>query len=106
MDRRVEIKAMRSDQSVFDAELSVISVNSGAPPLFVACIREIPEQKPAGPKISEPHQDQYAVNIKKTLMQTILAVTRIVEIRDPYTAAHQRRVAPSVRPHGKSLGFF
>ncbi len=105
MDRRVEIKAMRSDQSVFAAELSVISVNSGAPPLFVACIREIPEQKPADLKTSEPHQDQYAVNIKKTLMQTILAVTRIVEIRDPYTAAHQRRVAHLSARMAKALNF-
>jgi len=100
IDRRVEVKAMRSDRSVFDAELSVISVNSGSPPLFVACVRDISGQKPA-----EPDQDQHAVDIKKTLMQTILAVTRIVEIRDPYTAAHQRRVAHLSARMAKALDF-
>ena len=86
--RRVEVSAMRADQSVFDAELEVISVNSGKFPVFVAYVRDITAKKHA-----KPERGQHAINIKKTLMQAILSVSRIVEIRDPYTAGHQRRVA-------------
>ncbi|RJP85120.1 MAG: PAS domain S-box protein [Desulfobacteraceae bacterium] len=86
--RRVEVTAMRADQSVFAAELAVVSVNHRREPLFIAYIRDI-----TGRKKLEKEREQYAVNIKKTLMQTILAASRIIAIRDPYTASHQRRVA-------------
>lgn len=86
--RRVKVTAMRADQSVFAAELTVTSVNHERELVFFAYIREISGRKPV-----EEVLDQHAINIKKTLMQTILAVSRIIEIRDPYTASHQRRVA-------------
>ncbi len=86
--RRVEVRAMRSDQSVFPAEMWVISVNPERSPVFIAYIRDIFSQKEA-----EQEHRNYSINIKKTLVQTILAISRIVEIRDPYTAGHQHRVA-------------
>ncbi|MBC2717132.1 MAG: PAS domain S-box protein [Desulfobacteraceae bacterium] len=98
--RRVEVTAMRADQSVFAAELEVISVNPGSTPVFMAYLRDI-----SGQKYSEKERLQYAINIKKTLMQTILAVSRIVEIRDPYTAGHQRRVAHLAAAIAKALKF-
>jgi PAS domain S-box-containing protein len=84
--RRVEVTAMRADKSHFIAEMEVISVKKE--PVFTAYIRDISAHK----KI-EKERRQYAINIKKTLIQTILAISRTVEIRDPYTAGHQRRVA-------------
>jgi PAS domain S-box-containing protein len=86
--RRVEVDAMRADQSVFRAEMGVISVGAENSPVFIAYIRDISQQKKA-----EKEQRQYALNIKKTLVQTILSISRIIEIRDPYTAGHQSRVA-------------
>lgn len=86
--RRIEVVAMRADQSLFIAEMEVISVNPAAEPVFVTYIRDISEQKQA-----EAERRQYIINIRKTLAQTIFAVSRTVEIRDPYTAGHQRRVA-------------
>jgi len=38
-------------------------------------------------------------------MQTILAVSRIVEIRDPYTAGHQRRVSHLSARMARALNF-
>jgi len=95
---RVEVSAMRADQSVFPAELEVISVNSGKAPVFVAYLRDI-----SGQKHAEEEREQHAINIKKTLMQAILSVSRIVEIRDPYTAGHQRRVAHLAAAMAKAL---
>lgn len=86
--RRVEVSAMRADQSIFPAEMWVISVNPERSPVFIAYIRDISKQKEA-----EQEHRKYTLNIKKTLVQTILAISRTVEIRDPYTAGHQHRVA-------------
>lgn len=86
--RRVEVNAMRADQTVFPAEMWVISVNPERSPVFIAYLRDISKQKQA-----EQEHRKYTLNIKKTLVQTILAISRTVEIRDPYTAGHQHRVA-------------
>jgi putative nucleotidyltransferase with HDIG domain len=86
--RRVEVSAMRADQSVFPAEMWVISVNPENSPVFIAYIRDVSKQKEA-----EQEHRNYTLTIKKTLVQTILAISRTVEIRDPYTAGHQHRVA-------------
>ncbi len=97
--RRVEVTAMRADQSLFPAEMEVISVNPKTEPVFVAYLRDISEQKKAAEE-----RLQYALNIKKTLMQTIFAVSRTVEFRDPYTAGHQRRVAHLAATLAQALG--
>jgi len=86
--QRLKIKAMRSDQSLFPAELEVISVNPKEATVFIATIRDISDRER-----SETERRQYTMTIKKTLLKTILAISRTVEIRDPYTAGHQRQVA-------------
>ena len=98
--RRVEVTAMRADQSLFAAEMEVISANPVSAPVLIAYIRDISEKKQI-----EKERLQYAINIKKTLMQTILAISRIVEVRDPYTAGHQRRTAHLATTIAKKLKF-
>ena len=85
---RIELEAMRSGGTAFPAEVEVISVKSSKEPLFIAYVRDISERK----AIFEERL-HYADTIKTTLLQTLLAVSKTVEIRDPYTAGHQRRVA-------------
>ena len=98
--RRVEVNAKRADQSVFLAELSLISVNSNKTPLFIAHIRDI-----SGQRHERREGLQNTISIKKTLMQIILAISRIIEIRDPYTAGHQNRVAHLAANLARALNF-
>ncbi|MBE9502587.1 MAG: HD-GYP domain-containing protein [Proteobacteria bacterium] len=86
--RRIEVEAMRCGGSTFPAEIEVISISPSKEPVFIAYIRDISERKEWAEE-----RLQYAENIKRTLLQTLLAVSKTVEIRDPYTAGHQRRVA-------------
>jgi PAS domain S-box-containing protein/putative nucleotidyltransferase with HDIG domain len=86
--RRLRITAKRADASVFPAEIEVISINPETSPVFIAYIRDVSDREQF-----EQALRQSALNTKKTLLQTILAISRTVEIRDPYTAGHQRRVA-------------
>jgi PAS domain S-box-containing protein/putative nucleotidyltransferase with HDIG domain len=85
---RLKLTAMRSDHSIFPAEMEVISINPQSAPVFIAYIRDISEREQL-----EKELRQSMFNTKKTLLQTILAISRTVEIRDPYTSGHQRRVA-------------
>ena len=85
---RLKLTAMRADHSMFPAEMEVISINPQSSPIFIAYIRDISEQEQL-----EKELRQSVLNTKKTLLQTILAISRTVEIRDPYTSGHQRRVA-------------
>lgn len=86
--QRRETKALRANGDIFPAEIEIVSVSPTKTPVFMAYIRDISESKRA---IEE--RLQYANNIKKTLLHTVLAMSKIVEIRDPYTAGHHRRVA-------------
>ncbi|MEJ2155811.1 MAG: HD-GYP domain-containing protein [Desulfobacteraceae bacterium] len=86
--RRMKVTAMRADRSTFPAELEVISINPQSTPVFIAYIRDISERERL-----EKDLRQSVLNTKKTLLQTILAISRTVEMRDPYTSGHQRRVA-------------
>jgi PAS domain S-box-containing protein/putative nucleotidyltransferase with HDIG domain len=97
--QRLKIKAMRANQSTFPAELEVISVHPEAAKVFIAYIRDISERERL-----ETERRQYTMNIKKTLLQTILAISRTVEIRDPFTAGHQRQVAHLAATLAKALG--
>ena len=47
LGRRIEVRAMRSDGSLFPAELSICRVDVPGPPLFTACIRDLSEKKRA-----------------------------------------------------------
>ena len=86
--RRMEIQAMRSSGKNFPAEIEIVSVSPAKDPVFIVYVRDISESKAAAAE-----RFQYAEDIKRTLVQTLLAVSKTVEIRDAYTAGHQRRVA-------------
>jgi diguanylate cyclase (GGDEF)-like protein/PAS domain S-box-containing protein len=47
LGRRVEVEAMRSDGSVFPAEIAICRVDLPGPPLFTACIRDLTERRDA-----------------------------------------------------------
>jgi PAS domain S-box-containing protein/putative nucleotidyltransferase with HDIG domain len=96
--QRIEYKAMRANGDVFPAEIEIISVGHTKTPVFMAYIRDISESKEI---IQE--RLQYAQNLKKTLLHTVLAMSKTVEIRDPYTAGHHRRVAHLAAAIAQSL---
>lgn len=97
--RRIELEAMRSSGKTFPAEIAVVSVSPTKEPVFIAYIRDISERKEWAEERLE-----YAEDIKRTLLQTLLAVSKTVEIRDPYTAGHQRRVAHLAASIARKMG--
>jgi diguanylate cyclase (GGDEF)-like protein/PAS domain S-box-containing protein len=47
LGRRIEVEAMRSDGSLFPAELAISRVDVPGPPVFTACLRDISERTDA-----------------------------------------------------------
>ena len=62
-------------------------------------IKDITEQKIAGQKIQ-----QYLTQLQSSLMSTVEVATVLCEMRDPYTAGHERRVAEIAAAIGFELG--
>ncbi|MBR9971918.1 HD domain-containing phosphohydrolase [Magnetospirillum sulfuroxidans] len=56
-------------------------------------------------KTLEIERLQSADRMKKVLLQTVRAVSLTLEIRDPYTAGHQRRVAQLAVAIGRQMGW-
>jgi|GEM_PF-1377552 len=67
--------------------------------LFERARNEIRKKEKAKAKL-----DKSVQTLHRTLNGTIQAITLIVEIKDPYTAGHQRRVALLAKAIGEKLG--
>ncbi len=97
--RRVEVHALTKQGQEIPVELTVLPIHPGRSPYFTAYLRDITERKEAEKKILE-----YSIKLKSSLIETINSVSTTVELRDPYTAGHQRRVAALAYAIGREMG--
>lgn len=86
--KTIELIAMRRDGTEFPIELSVSGMNIEGGWYATGIIRDITERKEA-----EREHLASAARLEHTLLKSIEAIAATVEMRDPYTAGHQRRVA-------------
>ena len=96
--RRVEVPAQTKRGQEIPVELTVLPIHPGRSPYFTAYLRDISERKEAEKKIME-----YSIKLKESLIETINSVSATTELRDPYTAGHQRRVAALAYAIGREL---
>ncbi len=68
-------------------------------PAVIGLIQDISEKKRADEKIQ-----RYVEQIKTAFMSTVQVATTLSEMRDPYTASHERRVAEIAVALGAELG--
>jgi PAS domain S-box-containing protein/putative nucleotidyltransferase with HDIG domain len=71
-----------------ESKFSLIRDENGKPVSILAEARDITERKQAEEKLGKSYE-----SLKKTLNDAINTMVKIVEIRDPYTAGHQQKVA-------------
>ena len=71
-----------------DVNIALVKDSSGKPLYFVGSFVDITTRKHA-----EDESRKFAEQLKMTLESTTTALSMAIEMRDPYTAGHQRRVA-------------
>lgn len=83
-----EWRLLRHDGTAFDAEISFNRVEVGKEMFVQVIVRDVTERKQA-----EERLEQTLKNLRKAIGGTIEAIVHVVEMKDPYTAGHQKRVA-------------
>ncbi len=78
---------------------SPIPESTGTGPGRVIVFRDISARKQAEKEIEESRH-----RLQRALQGTIQAISTTIEMRDPYTAGHQRRVAKLAEAIGRELG--
>lgn len=74
---------------------------------FEGLVRDITEQRNLEQEVLKQHESLIESNmvLKKRLEQSINAISKVVEMRDVYTAGHQKRVKQLACAIGSRLGF-
>jgi len=85
LNHLIEINAQHHDGHTFPVELSIVPMQTNGTKRFNAFIHDISARQKAKKAL------------KASLVGTIVAISKAVEARDPYTAGHQQRVARLAR---------
>jgi len=93
------VTAVRKDGSTLDIGLHGAAANYNGRPAIIGLMQDISEKKRA-----EEKDREYVEKLEDALTRTVEVATRLVEIRDPYTAGHQKKVAAIALTIGAELG--
>jgi PAS domain S-box-containing protein/putative nucleotidyltransferase with HDIG domain len=95
-----ETRLKRKDGSIITVEInSRVIYKYGKPVYYEGIVRDITQRKAAERKIKQSYQ-----KLKKILDDVIDTLASIVEVKDPYTSGHQKRVALLAVAMARELG--
>ncbi|MFZ4479494.1 MAG: HD domain-containing phosphohydrolase [Rhodoferax sp.] len=80
--------ALRKDGAQVELGVSIARGNFHDRPAIIGMAQDITEKKRAEDEIR-----RYVAELELAFMSSVQVATRLIELRDPYTAGHQRRVA-------------
>ncbi|MBE0625571.1 MAG: PAS domain S-box protein [Burkholderiales bacterium] len=91
---------LRKDGNTIEVGAHAACANYKGRPAVIGLIQDISEKRRAEEKIQS-----YLEQLKTAFMRTVEVATTLSEMRDPYTAGHERRVAEIAVAIGAELGF-
>jgi PAS domain S-box-containing protein len=94
------LNGLRKDGSTIELGVESARATFHGRPAIIAIMQDISEKKRAEERIQ-----RYVAQLQRAFMSTVEVATIISEMRDPYTAGHERRVAEIAVAIGAELGF-
>lgn len=91
--------ALRSDGTVADIGAHAVMANLRGKRAVLGIAQDIGERRKAQEEI-----DRYIARLERTVLGTLEAVSAMVELRDPYTSGHERRVGDLAAAIGQEMG--
>jgi PAS domain S-box-containing protein/putative nucleotidyltransferase with HDIG domain len=99
-DRIFETQLRRKDGSVITVEInSRVAYKKGKPVYYEGIVRDVTHRKITEEKLKKSYE-----KLKKTLNDIINTLASIIEVRDPYTSGHQKRVAMLATAIAEEMG--
>lgn len=94
------LRVLRPDGSLIDVAVSTVVSMQGEWPITIVLAEDVTERKRAQEAIA-----QYAIELELMMKGTVLAMSKVVDLRDPYTSGHERRVAALAAALAAELGW-
>jgi PAS domain S-box-containing protein/putative nucleotidyltransferase with HDIG domain len=91
---------LRKGGSTVDVGIHGALATFGGKPAVIGMMQDISEKKRA-----EDQAARYLAQLQTAFMRTVEVATTISEMRDPYTAGHEKRVAKIAMAIGAEMGF-
>ena len=96
----LEFRGRRKDGGEVTIGAQAVRTDVGSRPIIIGVMQDITDKKRAEAEIQ-----RYVLQLKNAFMRTVEVATTLSELRDPYTAGHERRVAEISVAIGAELGF-
>jgi PAS domain S-box-containing protein len=96
----LDFGVLRQDGVVIQVGANAARATYKGRPAIIGLLQDISEKKRADAEIR-----RYLEQLKTAFMSTVKVATTLSEMRDPYTAGHERRVAQIAVAIGAELGF-
>ncbi len=90
---------IRKDGTIVDIGANAAATTYEGKPAIIGVVQDITERKHAQEQIRG-----YIAQLETSMLQTVEAVSVMVELRDPYTAGHERRVAEIAAAIAEEMG--
>jgi len=97
--RRYSFRIIHKDGGVKWVDLDTVLIDWKGKPATLNFMNDITERRQA-----EEEREQNFERVRKALLATVHAISRTVEIKDPYTSGHQQRVADLSRAMAAEMG--
>jgi PAS domain S-box-containing protein len=91
--------ALHKNGTMVDVGLNSSTATYQGGPAIIGLMQDVSDKK-----VAEEQIKRYATQLQIAFMQTVGLVSTLSEMRDPYTAGHERRVAEIAVAIGKELG--
>lgn len=96
---RYEFRALRKDGGVIDVGVHGSRTILAGKPVVLGVLQDITDKR-----LHEERVREYVDRLERSIMSTVQAISYMVDLRDPYTAGHERRVGELAAAIGTEIG--